>query len=296
MYKLTIVAAILLSVCAGGLCAQDDQQEVFEGISRPSGDRALAFTRPGKVAEVLVKDGDFVKVDQPLIQLDDRAERQELAKLEAEAKNMVRVRAAQSKLDLSEVRFKRTEEVFQAGAVTYLEMMEAKLELEMQKLSLELAKFEQVQSEREWKKAQIIVARMSLTSPIEGRVEKLVVEAGEAAEALTPVARVVKVDPLWINVQVRLDAAKKLSQGDLVRVTFGKKSDSERESQDGKILFVRSVADYASETLEVRVEAPNPSQRPANEKVYVTFPTRPKVEAAKKTPANQPVAEKTDTK
>ena len=49
-------------------------------------------------------------------------------------------------------------------------------------------------------------------------------------------------------------------------------ADGERETVEGKIKFVRSVAQYARiSKLEVRVEVPNASRRPAGEQVIVTF-------------------------
>jgi len=60
-----------------------------------------------------------------------------------------------------------------------------------------------------------------------------------------------------------------------------------RKGALGKIIYIASVADAASETLMVRVEMPNPSGRPAGEKVHVKFlpDEQKKVPGSKSRPA-----------
>ena len=55
-----------------------------------------------------------------------------------------------------------------------------------------------------------------------------------------------------------------------LRLTAGTRL--EITEDEGKVIHVSRVADPASETLEVRVELPNPSTRLAGEHVTVTFP------------------------
>ena len=43
------------------------------------------------------------------------------------------------------------------------------------------------------------------------------------------------------------------------------------DAPNGRIINIATVADAASDTLRVRVEAPNPTKRPAGERVAVTF-------------------------
>jgi hypothetical protein len=43
------------------------------------------------------------------------------------------------------------------------------------------------------------------------------------------------------------------------------------DQPNGKILHISSVADAASDTLQCRVEVPNPDKRPAGERVLVQF-------------------------
>ncbi len=275
MRKLSITLSVLL-ICASAAAPQRPAaapaDEGFEGISRPSDDRALAFTRPGMIAKVFIEDGDYVEANQALIELDNEAELVQLDQLKAEAEDTIRIQAANAKLALSKVKLQRVQNLFDSGAATDLELREAQLELKMQELSLDVVNLEHLQNERKFQEAKIILNRMRLVSPIAGRVEGLAVREGEAAEALGKIIRVVVIDPLWIQVWVPICDARELTEGGPARVTFCD-ADGERETVDGKIKFVRSVAQYTViSKLEVRVEVPNPSRRPAGEKVIVTFP------------------------
>jgi len=113
------------------------------------------------------------------------------------------------------------------------------------------------------------VDHMQLKSPIDGRIERVEVEAGESINALADVVQVVQIDPLWIDVPVPLTEAMGLRRNMVATVEF---SGPKKVATDGRITFVGAVADAASGTLRVRVEVPNPAGRPAGEHVTVISP------------------------
>ncbi len=74
------------------------------------------------------------------------------------------------------------------------------------------------------------------------------------------VIRIVKLDPLWLDVPVAFGQAEELKLGDEARITL-----SNHEVRTGHVIHVAAVAESASETLLVRVEMSNPNQRKAGE-------------------------------
>ena len=156
-----------------------------------------------------------------------------------------------------------------ANAATPLEVQHAELEVKIAELSVELARFEQAQAARKYREQQIRVDRMRLTSPIDGRIERVHVEVGESVNALGDVMRVVRIDPLWIDVPVPLGETSGLRRGVAARVQF---LGADEVTAEGHITFVGVVADAASVTLRVRVAVPNDAGRPAGERVLVAFP------------------------
>jgi len=250
--------------------------EEFEAISRPSKDVTLSFTRPGRIAKMLVCAGEKVTADQPLAQLDDSVERAGLARLKAQAEDNIHIEAARAELDQKKVDLAKIESAWDTDperrAVTEFERDHARLDVEIARLSLELAEFKHRQYQREYEEAALNVKQMALASPLDGTVEVLFVEEGESVDALQKVIHVVDVDPLWIDVPVSMDFARTLAVGDAAEVRFG---EEQAGSLAGEVIHVASVGDAASNTLRVRVELPNPTARPAGQRVVVSFPGPP---------------------
>ena len=260
-----------LLAAAAPLAAQDK----IEAVTKPSQDTVLSFVRPGQVAEVLVKEGDPVKAGQVLIRQDDKAELANMAQLKAQADDDTRARAAQAQLEQKRVDLRKTEGARKEGAATELEVDHAKLEVVIGELSLELTQFEQKQAGLKYQEMRLQIDRMRVVSPIDGVVERLLVEPGESVEAAGKIAQVVQIDPLWIDVAAPLAAARTLKKGQSNAVVeFDGADPARRSSVSGKIIHIAAVADSASGTLTVRVECPNAARRPAGEHVYVSFPTK----------------------
>lgn len=155
--------------------------------------------------------------------------------------------AAEASLAQKKVDLKRLEWAGKRGSATDLEVEHARLDVKM---------------------AQIIVNRMCLTSPITGTIDKVEVEVGEAIDGLADVVRVVKTDPLWVDVPVPLANGKTLKVGQIAEVKF---SGSKKDILQAKIIYVSTVADAASSTLRTRIEIPNKLNKPAGEHVRITF-------------------------
>ena len=280
---------------ACGLAAVGASADVCLGsipaIALPSKDVTLSFVRPGRVARIFVKEGDVVKGGQVLVQLDDAAERIRLQKLKVQADDEIAVKAGEAKLAKQKVDLKRIEWAFKEGVATELEVENVKLDVKIAELSLELAKAKKLQYELEYKEAKAHLDRMKITSPTGGVVEKVFLAEGESADALAEVVRVVKIDPLWIDVPVPLDAARALKRGQAANVLFP----GETKPRVGKIINKPAVSDSASNTLTVRVEVANSSDGPAGEHVRVSFPGE-QVAAKPGRPSGAAVAGKDEAK
>lgn len=237
----------------------------IEAVTKPSSDVVLSFVRPGKIDRVLVKEGDLVKEKQLLASLDDRAEKIQLLQLKAKAHDKTRLAASEAELRQKREDLKKIEWAKKEGAATDWELEHAALNVQIAELSLQLARFEHEQDIRKYEEAQAQIDRMNLASPITGRVEEVNIEPGESAKPLEPAIRVVRIDPLWIDVPVPLELVGQLKPGQLVKVKF---RDTEI-GREGKIIFVAGVAYAASDTLRIRVELANPEKRPAGERVAV---------------------------
>ena len=240
-------------------------------VTTPSADVTLSFTQPGLIAEVKIVEGDRVEKGQLLVQQDDAIERAQFRQIEAQSKNTSQLQASEASLAQKRVDLQKIERAAARDAATELEVEHAKLEVRMAELSLEIAELEHAQNQMKCEEAKIRVEKMALRSPIAGSIEKVEVEPGEGINALADVVRVVKTDPLWIDVPVPLGIGRQLTTGQNATVEF---PDSPPASVQGSVTFVAAVADAASGTLRVRVEVPNRTGRLAGEHVRVRFPTQ----------------------
>ena len=247
-----------------------DRSQRIRAITTPSSDRILSFVQPGRIAEVHFTEGQWVKAGQVLVQQDDSVEQIQLAQLRATSEDMTQIQASEASLAQKKVDLEKIQKAAAQNAATELEVEHAKLSVTMAGLSLKLAKFEHDQDIRKYSEVKVQVEKMRLASPIDGRIEKINVETGESINALIDVVRVVKIDPLWIEVPVPLDIATDLSVLKKAIVIFPSPN---RASVEGNIIFISAVADAASGTLRVRIEVPNKSNRPAGEHVEVVFPS-----------------------
>lgn len=260
-----------LTICFAAISAGFGYEGI-EAVTEPSSDVTLSFVQAGSIAKVNYREGDLVKVGDILVQQDDSVERVRLEQLEAESKDNTQIQASEAKLAQSRVDLEEREKI--PRAVTPLELEYAKLNLKIAELSLRLAIFQNEQAQRKYEEARLQIERMSLKSPIDGRIESIKdvkeVETGESVNALEDVIRVVRIDPLWIDVHVPLNQTANLRNGHKALVEFPEPG---KISVEGTIIYIAAVADAGSETLNVRIQVPNKMNRPAGERITVTFPT-----------------------
>jgi len=150
-------------------------------------------------------------------------------------------------LDQKRVDLKRLEGAAKRGAATDLEVEHARLEVKI---------------------AEIRVDNMKLRSPIDGFVEKIDAEVGESVQALQDVIRVVKIDPLWIDVHIPQSELSMVDVNDTVQVRF---PEPRSWNTSAKVIFVAHAADAASDTRRIRVELANKGGRPSGEHVLVSL-------------------------
>ncbi|MHC4726740.1 MAG: efflux RND transporter periplasmic adaptor subunit [Planctomycetota bacterium] len=267
--SIVLLSAFSLALMTDNAIYGIGADSIVRAITNPSSDITLSYVQPGRISKVHFKEGAWVKAGQVLVQQDDAVEQIQLAQLRAARDDTTQVQASEASLAQKKVDLQKLEKAAAQNAATELEVEHAKLSVKMAGLSLQLARFEHKQAQRKYDEVKVQVEKMHLASPIDGRIEKIHVEAGESINSLTDVVRVVQIDPLWIDVPVPLIQAMDLSTGKKARVLFPSPN---RASVEGSIIYISAVADAASGTLRVRIEVPNKSNRPAGEHVEIIFP------------------------
>ncbi len=264
-------ATVFLAAIIGALLSVrlSSRAGTLQGITAPKADITLSFVVPGRISDVLVKEGSLVKKDQELVRLFDEPERIQCEQFKMLSEDRTKILAAKAELAQKKVDLKKVEMARAKGAASDWEVEHLTLNVRIAALSLQSAVLEQSQYRRRYEHAQSQLERMRLKAPLDGLIEDVSVEAGESIGTLGPVVRLVQNDPLWIDVPVPMTKAGELQVGQDVWVTFP--ATTAAEAPNAKIINIATVADAASDTLRVRIEVPNPEKRPAGERVAVTF-------------------------
>lgn len=110
------------------------------------------------------------------------------------------------------------------------------------------------------------ISHYSLRSPINGIVEKLTIETGESFDNKEAHIRIVRLNPLWVEVQVDRKIAVTLSKNSKHKLVF-----DDGKEHEAIINFISPLTDTASDTVRLRLEVVNSQRRLAGEKVSVYF-------------------------
>jgi RND family efflux transporter MFP subunit len=257
-------SVLIAAVALTSIVRADATPDGITSISKPSQDVILSFVRPGRVVEILVKEGDHVEKGQLLARQDDSEESKALALYQSKAEDMTQVDAQKV---IEEQSRQDAENLTKSGAGSKYEKDHAVLQDKVDTAKIKIANSQHEQDVDQYEQNLAVVEKTKLYAPISGVVEELLVHQGESVDSQNmKVMRLVNIDPMWVEVPVPFAQAEGLKEGDGAQVSLSNKS-----VLTGKVIHVASVAEAASDTLLVRVEIPNPDRRKVGERVSVSF-------------------------
>ena len=269
------VSALAVGYAGVPAAAQDNRENgsVSEkSFTKPSFEVDLDFSAPGLIVEVNVKEGEPVQKDQVLAKQDVSVESANKAMYEIEAKSAVEEEYAQKDLELKRVKFKRTEDLYNAKPrnATYLEVEEARLEMERADASVKLARQKRQVAAAQAATEQAKIDLKQIKAPFDGVISKLDTHVGEVAtnQADKPAFKVVRNDPLWVDAHLPAAIAARLKKGQSLQVRYV----AEDKWMPAEVLYLSAVVRPGSQTRMVRLQLPNPDERPSGLEVYVKLP------------------------
>ncbi len=196
---------------------------VANGNFEPIQELTFSAEKSGKVISIFVKEGDYVKVGQPLLIV-----RSDVINVNAQT--------AKAAYDNANNDYTRYENAFKTGGVTKQQLDQAKLALTNAKANLT--------------QANINVGDTKVKAPIEGFINKKYIEPGSILTGMpaTALFDIVNVSRLKLNVAVNESQVASLKVGNSVDITASVFPD---KTFTGKITFIASKAD---ETLNFPIE------------------------------------------
>ena len=227
----------------------------------------------GIIEQVFVQRGDRVRAGQVLVQLESAVESAavQIARHRAEAGG--RLGTAESRLAYADKKFQRSETLQSQNFLSAQARDEAEAEKRILESELREARESRELAAHEHRQAREVLGRRTLRSPLNGVVLDRLLNPGDLAEAGTgrkPILRLVQVEPLRVEVVLRMSAWGRLKAGSPATVSA--------EGLPGvfpaTVSVVDSVFDSASGTFGARLELPNAGGKvPAGIRCKVDFPS-----------------------
>ena len=201
-------------------------EQIAAGITEPVCDAVLSPAVPGLVGVWRHKEGDFVKENEVILELDNKLEALEVDRRKLAMENR--------KLDLDA-----------------LQTLFKKSSISVKKEELDRAETEYKIAVVEHQMAVETLRRRSIIAPCSGYVAAITRDVGEACEEFQPVARVVDTRQCYFvsNIEAKAAGGLKLGQS----VTLEIETSTKPATISGQITFLSPVVDPASGLRRVKV-------------------------------------------
>ena len=273
IFNLILIAMLLL---ATAVCAKTVE---YDGLIEPNVVVDIGAPAQGIVSRVAVDRSSHVTQGQTLVELESSVERAALEKAKAMTTFDGEIGLQQAQLAFA----KRVHErVRTLSAISIQDKDQAATEINLTKHRLEKARENSTLAKLELKKAQALLDRCSIKSPISGVVVERYVSPGEFVNN-QPLLRVAQIDPLRIEVIVPAQIFGKISPGMTATIV---PELPEYGEQTATVSIVDKVIDSASNTFGVRLELPNAKQQmPSGLKCLVRFEIDSNADEVKKVTA-----------
>ena len=254
VYGLCAFIAVVLMLLSGAGCGRSESKVQSENDYKDQAVKVSVTTiEPTVIRDVIILPGETEAWQDVRLAADKDGqvewvgphEGQEVTKGQLIAK--IDASALKAALDHAEASFNLADKIYQRRKLLFEREVIAQEELDKSEAerAFALSNLKQVRTEYE---------RGAVRAPIDGIVNHFYVDAGEFVGRGAPLADVVDVDKIKINVNVPELDVRYLQAGQQVRVTVDAFPDRQLP---GTIAFVAYKADQTTKTFDVRVEIDN---------------------------------------
>ncbi len=251
--------AVASALCAPGLL-MGQALITAPGVTEPFVDVLLSASAPGTVEKIHVREGDFVKQNQVLVEFEKRQEELEVSRRKLLMESKSELEAAMARVTTLKVDLESTRKLFEATkSVSKDDVMKKELELTLAQAEVDRLATVEAREVIELDAAKRLLADRFIHSPISGYIVDLVRDVGEACKAQDPLIRVVDTRQFYFvsNVEARAGYHLKVGQELRVDVEAGKAVIQLK----GKVDFVSPVVDPASGLMRIKVLCQNPENK-----------------------------------
>jgi cobalt-zinc-cadmium efflux system membrane fusion protein len=213
---------------------------------------------PGRVAEVMVRFGDAVKKNDPVLTIESpEADASASAAMQAEAQ----VTDAQATLNKAQQDFERVSELFKGDAIAKKEVVAAETTLAQAKTAVRQAQTALQQAAARLElfglRPGSFRQRIVVRAPLSGKVTEITVVAGEFRNDLSaPLLTIADLSSVWISAEVPESSIRLVKPGEIFDVSL---SAYPGEVFHSRVARMADAVDPQTRTLKVWAELNNPS-------------------------------------
>ena len=230
------------------------QSPSLAGITEPISDVTLSLSVSGIVSKIFVKEGDRVRKDQLVLNLDKRAEELEVARRKLVWESKAEEEGARARARTLKEIYESTLKLYESTkSVSEEDLKKSELEYKLAVFEKDRLSAAELREKIEYEAAVEALEKRLLRSPIGGTVIKIAYDEGESCEEHQPLARIVDTSRGRFVCNLEEGLGRLIERGREVVLTIGA---GQIEKKD-KVSFVSPVVDSASGLMEVKVEFDN---------------------------------------
>ncbi|MFQ5937136.1 MAG: efflux RND transporter periplasmic adaptor subunit [Acidiferrobacterales bacterium] len=266
----TFIYRLLMSVGMAVLATQAVAVELPELDCLVEPHMVVEVSSPvgGVIQTIHVDRSDVVQEGQTLAELESAVEQASVELARARATMDAEVKSSATNFAFNKRKYKRIKQLYGKKAVPFHQKDEARTDLKLAQLKVRQAKRNKKVAELELKRAEEILKRRTVKSPIAGVVVARWKSPGEFVEE-EPIVKLAQIDPLRVEVVAPASLFGSIKPGLRAEI---KPEVQQDDSYIGTVSVVDRIVDAASGTFGVRLELPNPDHRlPGGLKCRVRF-------------------------
>lgn len=225
----------------------------LRGLAMPSQDVTINSPLRGTIREILVREGQVVGADEPLVRLDDRLQLLATQMAQLRAASDAEIERAVAERDFAKL--EHDQKVAAGDAVGKWEVERAKLEWDRTVAVLRSAEERKELAELEARIEQQRLEMHMLKAPMAGVIERVTGRAGVTVSDQDPIVRLLVLDPLEAQFFLPVEVVAKLAEGDRLKLVA--MLPGERELV-GEVRSIGRLIDSGGGTVRVMMAIDNP--------------------------------------
>lgn len=263
-----IIPVVVLFIGISTEFAMGTEIVQFEGLIEPYELVNIGTPVEGLVDQVYVEKSAQVKKGEPLVHLESSVESAVVQRSHALVEVEGEIKLQKEKLAFARRVYKRVEELFSSEAISAEKKDQAVTEVRLARAVLQKAKEDRMLARLDLERAQALLDRRTIKSPISGIVVERYTSPGEFV-GNQPLLKIAQMDPLRVEVVLPVEMFQEIKPGMKAEIKPENEIDG---TYNATVTIVDRMIDPASYTFGVRLELPNPDYRlPGGLKCLVHF-------------------------